>query len=60
MSVGEVVEGALPKDALEMATLSFKVPASLKQTLEREAKAEGRSTDEYVRRLLAAGLMSMA
>ena len=60
MNVREAVEGGLPKDAPEMATLSFKVPASLKRALEKEAKAEGRSTSAYVRRLLAAGLMSIA
>lgn len=44
VNVGEIVEGKLPKAAPETVTLSLKVPAAMKRALEREAKAEGKST----------------
>ena len=40
--------------------LSFKVPAAMKRALEKEAKAEGKSTGAYARGILADGLMAIA
>jgi hypothetical protein len=60
VNVGEVVEGRLPKSATETVTLSLKVPAAMKRALEREAKAEGKSTGAYARGILAEGLMAIA
>ena len=57
VNAGEVVEGRLPKSAPETVTLSIKVPAAMKKALEREAKAEGKSTGAYARGLLANSLM---
>lgn len=44
----------------ETVTLSLKVPAAMKRALEREAKAEGKSTGAYARGILADGLMAIA
>ena len=44
VNVGEIVEGKLPKAAPDTVTLSLKVPAAMKRALEKEAKAEGKST----------------
>ena len=60
VNVGEVVEGKLPMAAPETATLSLKVPAAMKRALEREAKAEGKSTGAFARGMLADGLMALA
>ena len=76
MNVGEIVEGKpvsythldvykrqegkLPKAAPETVTLSLKVPAAMKRALEKEAKAEGKSTGAYARGILADGLMAIA
>ena len=60
VNVGDVVDGRLPKAAPETVTLSLKVPAAMKRALEREAKAEGKSTGAFARGILADGLMSMA
>ena len=37
-----------------------KVPAAMKRALEKEAKAEGKSTGAYARGILADGLMAIA
>lgn len=58
--LGEIVEGKLPKAAPETVTLSLKVPAAMKRALEKEAKAEGKSTGAYARGILADGLMAIA
>ncbi|MCI6843140.1 MAG: hypothetical protein MR874_00045 [Coriobacteriaceae bacterium] len=60
VNVGDVVDGRLSKAAPETVTLSLKVPAAMKRALEREAKAEGKSTGAFARGILADGLMSMA
>lgn len=60
VNVGEIVEGKLPKAAPETVTLSLKVPAAMKRALEKEAKAEGKSTGAYARGILADGLMAIA
>ena len=57
---GKLVEGKLPKAAPETVTLSLKVPAAMKRALEKEAKAEGKSTGAYARGILADGLMAIA
>lgn len=44
----------------ETVTLSLKVPAAMKRALEKEAKAEGKSTGAYARGILADGLMAIA
>jgi hypothetical protein len=41
-------------------TLSLKVPVAMKRALEKEAKAEGKSTGAYARGILADGLMAIA
>lgn len=56
VNVGEIVEGKLPKAAPETVTLSLKVPVAMKRALEKEAKAEGKSTGAYARGILADGL----
>lgn len=48
------------KAAPETVTLSLKVPAAMKRALEKEAKAEGKSTGAYARGILADGLMAIA
>ncbi len=58
-NVGEIVEGRLPKVAPETTTLSLKVPVAMKRALEREAKAEGKSTGAYARGILADALMEL-
>lgn len=60
VNVGEIVEGKLPKAAPETVTLSLKVPAAMKRALEKEAKAEGKSTGAYARGILADDLMAIA
>ena len=60
VNVGDVVDGRLPTAAPETVTLSLKVPAAMKRALEREAKAEGKSTGAFARGIIADGLMSMA
>lgn len=50
----------LPKAAPDTVTLSLKVPAAMKRALEKEAKAEGKSTGAYARGILADGLMAIA
>ena len=60
VNVGEIVEGKLPKAAPDTVTLSLKVPAAMKRALEKEAKAEGKSTGAYARGILADGLMAIA
>ncbi len=57
-NVGEVFDGELPKTSRESVTLSLKVPIAMKRALEKEAKAEGKSTGAYARGLLADGLMA--
>ena len=47
-------------DVSETVTLSLKVPAAMKRALEKEAKAEGKSTGAYARGILADGLMAIA
>lgn len=44
----------------ETVTLSLKVPVAMKRALEKEAKAEGKSTGAYARGILADGLMAIA
>lgn len=56
-SRGEVVYGRPPLSAGGTATLSIKVPVSLKRALEREAKRRGTSTSNYARALLAGALL---
>ena len=64
-----VYEGKTPQEAekhfnqnqknyLDMGHL--KVPAAMKRALEKEAKAEGKSTGAYARGILADGLMAIA
>ncbi len=60
VNVGDVVEGRLPKSTPETVTLSLKVPVAMKRALEREAKAEGKSTGAYARAILADALMATA
>ncbi len=60
VNVGEVVEGKLPKAAMDTVTLSLKVPVGMKRALEREAKLEGKSTGAYARGILADGLMAIS
>lgn len=60
INVGDVVDGKLPKATTETVTLSLKVPVAMKRALEREAKAEGKSTGAYARSILADGLMAIA
>ena len=60
VNVGEVVEGRLPKAAPETVTLSLKVPVAMKRALEKEAKAEGKSTGAYARGFLADSLLAIA
>lgn len=60
INVGDVVDGKLPKATTETVTLSLKVPVAMKRALEREAKAEGKSTGAYARSILAVGLMAIA
>ncbi len=60
VNVGEVVEGKLPKVAMDTVTLSLKVPVGMKRALEREAKLEGKSTGAYARGILADGLMAIS
>ena len=48
------------KAAPDTVTLSLKVPAAMKRALEKEAKAEGKSTGAYARGILADGLMAIA
>ena len=52
--------GWVYKAAPETVTLSLKVPAAMKRALEKEAKAEGKSTGAYARGILADGLMAIA
>jgi hypothetical protein len=58
VNVGEVVHGRPPLSSEGSAVLSVKVPPGLKRALEREARNEGVSTSDYVRSLLADGLIS--
>lgn len=44
----------------DILQLSLKVPAAMKRALEKEAKAEGKSTGAYARGILADGLMAIA
>ena len=59
VNVGDVLEGTLPSAAPKTVTLSIKVPVSMKRALERQAKAEGKSTGAYARGILASGLMDI-
>ena len=59
VDVGGIVEGRLPKAAPETVTLSLKVPVAMKRALEKEAKAEGKSTGAYARGILADGLTAV-
>ena len=52
VNVGEIVEGKLPKAAPDTVTLSLKVPAAMKRALEKEAKAEGKSTGTTIEHYL--------
>lgn len=59
-NVGEIVEGHLPTPLTDSVTLSIKIPAAMKRTIETEAKNEGMTTSAYVRGILANQLISMA
>jgi len=58
VNVGEVIHGRPPLSAEGSVVLSVKVPPSMKRILEREAKTEGVTTSDFVRSLLADGLVS--
>lgn len=49
-----------PQQAWRQQGHSRKVPAAMKRALEKEAKAEGKSTGAYARGILADGLMAIA
>lgn len=57
-NVGDVVDGKLPGSG--SVTLSIKIPSAMKRAIEREAKAEGKSTGAYVRGVIADSLMAIA
>ena len=57
VNVGEIVHGRPPLSAEGSAVLSVKVPPSMKRAIEREAKNEGITTSDFVRSLLADGLV---
>lgn len=59
VNVGDVIDAKLPKSASETVTLSLKVSVAMKRALEKEAKAEGKSTGAYARGILAEGLMAI-
>jgi len=56
-NVGEIVNGRAPTMASSVETLSVKVPAGMKRAIEREASAEGVSSSELVRSMLASCLL---
>lgn len=59
-TIGTPIDGA-PSDAtMSSETLSIKVPSYLKSAIEREAKAEGKSTSAFVRTVLADKLVTLA
>lgn len=60
VNVGEVVEGRLPSSLSESVTLSVKIPAAMRNALDAEARAEGKTTSAYVRGVLADSLMKSA
>jgi predicted GNAT superfamily acetyltransferase len=56
-SVGEVVKGRPPMSAEGSAVLSVKVPPAMKRAIEKAAKNEGVTTSDFVRSMLAGGLV---
>jgi len=56
-SVGEPISGRPPLSAEGSTVLSVKVSPAMKRAIEREAAAEGLSTSELVRAMLAEGLI---
>lgn len=57
-NVGKVIDGKMPPTLAESVTLSVKIPAAMRSAIDKEAKAEGKSTSAYVRGVLAASLMA--
>ena len=57
VNVGDVVDGRLPKAAPETVTLSLKVPAAMKMSIEHKAKSEGVTVSAYVREAIADKLL---
>jgi hypothetical protein len=56
-NVGEIINGRLPSITPRTEVLSVKVPSAMKRAVEREALAEGVSTSEFVRSLIASSLL---
>jgi hypothetical protein len=56
-NVGGVVRGRPPLSVEGSTVLSVKVPTGLKMAIEREAKAEGVTSSELVRSMLASALL---
>jgi hypothetical protein len=56
-NIGGVVAGRPPLSAEGSAVLSVKVPPSMKRTIEEAARQEGVTTSDFVRSLLASGLL---
>ena len=56
-SIGEPISGRPPLSAEGSTVLSIKVSPAMKRAIEREAAAEGVSTSELVRSMLASGLL---
>jgi len=57
-SVGEPIAGRPPLSAEGSTVLSVKISPAMKRAIEREALAEGVSTSELVRSMLASGLLN--
>jgi hypothetical protein len=55
---GEIVIGRPRLSAEGSSVLSVKVPVAMKRAIEREANNEGLSTSDYVRSVLASGLLA--
>ncbi|MDR2108236.1 MAG: ribbon-helix-helix domain-containing protein [Coriobacteriales bacterium] len=56
-SVGEPISGRPPLSVEGSTVLSVKVSPAMKRAIESEAKAQGVSTSELVRTMLASGLL---
>lgn len=56
-NVGKVVNGRPPMSAEGSAVLSVKVPPAMKRAIEMEARAEGVSSSDLVRTMIASGLV---
>lgn len=58
-TIGSPVDGP-PPGSTSQETLSIKIPSYLKSAITHEAKAEGKSTSEFVRSVLTERLVSIA